>query len=336
MYGTDARYTHFLGELDRVTDAEYQMDIVEAWLLFHTPWLGTGGTDIKVGQYVTLEGAEVIDPRGNFFYSHSYIFNFGIPFKHTGVLAETHVNPMLDVYYGIDTGVNTTFGDPGDNNDSYGFHGGIGLNLLKGDLTILATTHIGQELPNEGTGSTGFNGFNYANVGERYLNDITVVYKVNKKLTATYDFNYILDTTSSFGTPGKTSGASGFGFADYWVYALTDNVSIGLRSEWWRDQNGVFVGAFPGTLDFNNAERGNFNTSFGGGPGGSLGVKTDYWEETIGLNWKPEVPKTFEGMVVRPEARWDHSTKTEPFNDGTSHDQFTFGADVIVPFALSP
>ena len=62
----------------------------------------------------------------------------------------------------------------------------------------------------------------------------------------------------------------------------------------------------------------------------ALGLVTD---ETIGLNWKPEVPKTFDGMVVRPEARWDHSSDTKPCNDGTEHNQFTFGADVIVPFA---
>ena len=60
---------------------------------------------------------------------------------------------------------------------------------------------------------------------------------------------------------------------------------------------------------------------------------TNYYDETIALNWKPEVPKAFEGMVVRPEARWDYSSNTRPFNDGTEHNQFTFGADVIVPFA---
>jgi len=59
-----------------------------------------------------------------------------------------------------------------------------------------------------------------------------------------------------------------------------------------------------------------------------LGLVTD---ETIGLNWKPEVPKTFDGMVVRPEARWDHSSDTKPCNDGTQHNQFTFGGDVIIP-----
>ncbi len=257
MYGTDARYTHFLGELDKVTDAQYQVDIVEAWGLFHTPWLGTGGTDIKIGQYVTPLGNEVIDPRGNFFYSHDYIFNFGLPLKHTGILAETHLTPKVDIYYGVDTGVNTTFGDPGDPNDSASFLGGFGLTLLKGDLTVLALTHIGKALPSEGQVVGGVPFFYNPSVGNgpvenRYYGDVVVVYKVNKKLTATYEFNYVEDDTPGF---GSDHGAKAWGIADYWVYALTDNVSIGLRSEWFRDNNGAFVGACPGNLDFVKSPR---------------------------------------------------------------------------------
>lgn len=323
MYGSDARYTHFLGELDHATDDRYQWDIVEANLLLHTPWLGTGGTDIKVGQYVTLEGAEVIDPRGDFFYSHSYIFNFGIPFKHTGVLATTHLDP-IDLYYGVDTGVNTTFGFPGDPNGRLGFHGGLCLTLWNGDLTVAATTHIGEELPTEGPGAV-------ANVRNRYLNDITAIWKVNKNLTATYDFNYIRDDTPHFGGTG-TSIAEGYGIASYLVYAINDNLSVGLRNEWWRDEQGAFVGAFPGTEDFVNSEEGLSCRCIASSPAGK---GTNYYAITAGLNMKPTVPKEFDGLVLRPEVRWDHSTDTKPFDGGTKNDQVTVGADVVVPFVLS-
>ena len=84
---------------------------------------------MKVGQYPTPIGYETIDPSTNPFYSHSYIFNFGLPFKHTGVLAVTHVNDMLDIYTGIDTGTNTTFGPLGDNNGAIGGIGGFNLTL---------------------------------------------------------------------------------------------------------------------------------------------------------------------------------------------------------------
>src|SRR6266568_7104075 len=155
MYGTDARYTHFLGEFDQSISTRNQVDIVEAYAAFHLPWFTSGGMDLKIGQYVTLEGAEVIYAPDNLLYTHSYIFNFGIPFKHTGIMTTTHVNETVDIYAGIDTGVNTTFGNNGlpsrnngDNNKAVAFHGGIGLNnLLNGALTILATTHIRPENP---------------------------------------------------------------------------------------------------------------------------------------------------------------------------------------------
>ncbi len=35
---------------------------------------------------MTLEGAEFINAPDNALYTHSYIFFFGIPFKHTGII----------------------------------------------------------------------------------------------------------------------------------------------------------------------------------------------------------------------------------------------------------
>ena len=81
MIGTDARYTHFLGELDLDIKERTQVDIVEAWAFIHAPILTDGGVDIKVGQFVTYLGAETIDPSTDAFYSKSYIFNFGIDRK---------------------------------------------------------------------------------------------------------------------------------------------------------------------------------------------------------------------------------------------------------------
>lgn len=53
-YGSDARYTQFLGELNRVDPtARYQLDIVEANALAHLPWLTEGAIDLKSGRYPT-------------------------------------------------------------------------------------------------------------------------------------------------------------------------------------------------------------------------------------------------------------------------------------------
>src|SRR5687767_14148577 len=74
LFGSDARFIHYLGEFDNTMHEIVQPDIVEAFFQLHTPWLTEGGIDFKVGQFVTLQGAEVINATGNFFYSHTYSF----------------------------------------------------------------------------------------------------------------------------------------------------------------------------------------------------------------------------------------------------------------------
>lgn len=321
FYGTDARYTHFIGELDRVTSALEQVDITEANVTFHVPGLTKGGVDIKVGQYTTPLGVEVIDPSGNFFYTHSYIFNFGIPLKHTGILTTTHVSPLLDLYFGYDTGVNTSVGTGGGYNDAR-FHmiAGFGLNFSK--VTVLALTHIGPELP-EGALGPGVNVGNY----NRYLSDIWVTWHINDKLSTTLEGNYITD---------EGVHASGGGVAQYFSYTLTKEITLGSRLEFWRDAQGFWVAAFPGNLDYINAETGQPNTSYGGGV-------TSYGAITLGLNIKPSgLPKIIDGLAIRPEVRWDTvlAGGTHPFNanipwvdgnPGRASSQFTFGIDFVVP-----
>jgi hypothetical protein len=306
MYGTDARYTRYLGEFDDVTNSIYQPAIQEAWVDVKTPWFGKGGTDFKIGQYVTPEGAETIDPRGNFFYSHSYLFNFGIPFENTGVLATTHVSDTLDIYSGIDTGVNTTFG-AGNPTGTASFYAGVGLNkLLNGKLTILATTHIGPSDPQDSSQL-------------RYLSDIVATYKFNDKLTWITDLNYALDTING--------GQPGWGVVEYLTYAYNDWLSWGVRGEVWRDSNGFWVGAFPCSncfIDFEQTANPGF--TLGAGP-------ATYTELTFGLNIKPFSKASYKplaGMLIRPEIRWDHSFDTNAFDNFTEPNQLTLASDFIV------
>lgn len=312
MYGNDARITHFMGELDHSIHAPYQIDIVEANVMVHVPGIGEGGTDLKIGQYPTPIGYEVIDASGNPLYSHSYIFNFGIPLKHTGGYATAHLTSVLDLWGGIDTGVNTSLGN-GDNNGSLAGLAGLGLNLMDGNLTILALSHFGPENPSN-AGVTGW----------RYENDAVVTWKVNDKLTSVTELNYIYDAGFQ---------AGGGGVAQYLTYAIDDNWSVTGRGEIWNDSKGFYVAKFRGNFDFVNLERG-LPTSPGGVVGGG---KATYTELTLGVTWKPEVPKTIEGFMVRPELRWDHSDKKSfgvgmPSTIGRNNDQFTFGADFVLPF----
>ena len=306
MYGSDARFIHSLGLFDRTAHEILQPDLVEAYLNLHFPVITEGGLDLKLGKFVTLEGAEVIDPRTNFFYSHTYIFNFGIPFNHTGALATFHASKLLDLYAGLTRGVNTSIDD---NNDSLAFDGGVGFNLLDGKVTALASTHIGPETPND-------------NRHNRYLNDLTITAKPAKNFTSITDLNYIYD---------EAAEATGYGVAQYFIYTINDVFSVGVRGEIWRDADAFYVASFAENDDAaDDLLRGGSVTA---DPRTVGGGKTTYGAVTLGLNVKPRVPKPAASLVIRPELRFDRALNgTRPFNDSSDSNQFTAGIDVIITF----
>ncbi|MDE2575966.1 MAG: porin [Rhodospirillales bacterium] len=309
LYGSDARYTHFLGELDRSISTRYQLDIVEANVTLHMPVLTPGGIDLKIGQFPTPLGYETIDPSTNPFYSHSYIFNFGLPLKHTGGLAVVHASPVVDLYLGLDTGVNTSFGS-GDNNSAPAGIVGANFTLLGGNLTILALAHIGPENPS----TVVPNANNYM----RYYNDIVITYKASDKLTLTTELNYIRDDFFK---------ADGGGVAQYAQYALNDTLTLNGRAEVWADGKGFYVGAFPGNLDAVNAQLGNPNTSYG------TGRATTYGALTLGVTYKPALPAPVSGLLIRPELRYDTAlNNVKPFNGGRDRGAFTIASDFVLGF----
>jgi Putative beta-barrel porin-2, OmpL-like. bbp2 len=308
MYGSDARYIHSLGLLDDTTDQRVQPDFPEVYASAHIPIPSTGGLDLKLGKFVTLEGAETIDPRTNVFYSHSYIFNFGIPFNNTGFQSVLHVNKYLDLYGGINRGVNISLAD---NNASIAFEGGIGLNLLDGNLTTLAITNIGPENPGD-------------NHNYRYLNDITTTWKVTKNFTSITDMNLIVDSING----GKWGG----GVAQYFTYSINDWLQVGFRGEIWRDAEAFYVAQFRANNDFLHIVLQGRAVPFD--PSNLGGGDTTYLELTGGLTIKPPLPKPFAGLLIRPEVRYDTALTTQfkPFEQNTSRDQWTIGFDAVLEF----
>jgi hypothetical protein len=305
LFGTDARYIHSLGLLDRAMSTSIdQPDIPEAYLNLHLPALTEGGLDLKLGKFATPVGFETVDPRSNIFYSHSYIFNFGLPFNHTGALLTLHANGWLDLLGGVTRGVNTSIDD---NNDAAGFLAGFGLNLSGGKLLVNAATHIGPETPDN-------------NSDLRYLSDIYLTWKITDKWTSISEFNFIRDNAAE---------ADGYGAVQYLTYAFNDKITAKVRGEIWRDGNGFYVASWA---DPHDPVR-----SLGGQPvidprtvGGG---RTTYGALTIGLDLKPTMPKSFTGLILRPELRVDHSlSDTHPFNDSQDETMFTAALDALLTF----
>ncbi len=307
MYGSDTRYSKSLGLLDTTSDYITQPDFPELYASVHLPIPGTNGLDLKGGKYQDPMTAETLDPRNNVFYTHSYIANFGVPGNETGLLGTLHVNQYVDLYAGVNRGVNTSLAD---NNSSVAFEGGLGLNLLGGDLTTLALTSIGPENPG--------NNHDYS-----YLNDITTTWKVNKAFTSITDLNLALNAIDG----GKWAG----GVAQYFTYTINDWLQLGCRGEIFRDTQGFYVAQFRANNDYLHIALQGRAVPFD--PSNLGGGDTTYLEVTGGVTIKPSLPKPIAGLLIRPEVRYDTSLNgTAPFDQNTSSHQWTIGFDVILEF----
>lgn len=312
MYGSDARIIHTLGVFDQLIHDRNQLDIVEANVSVRLPDLFANGLDIKAGIYPTPLGVELIDPKTNAFYSHSYIFNYGLPFKHIGVLATAHVSDLIDLYLGVDSGTNVAIGyGSGDNNNRPGGIAGIGFNMLDGKLTVLALSHMG---PEDSKRNTPF-----ANSAMRYYNDLAVTWKTTDKLTLTTEGNFVRE---------EGFRAEAWGITQYAAYALSDTVTLNGRAEIFRDNSNFFVSNPAGNLDYVAAERGtpsNFITA---------PKPTTYSEFTAGIIYKPSwTPSQLSTLLVRPEVRYDQTlNNSRTFNNGKDRGAVTLAADIVVGF----
>ena len=309
MYGSDVRFYHFIGELDQAIDTRYQLGVIQANVSAHLPWLSSGGVDVKLGQFPTPLGAETVNPSP--LYSHSYIYSYGLPFLNTGLVATAHVTGTLDLWGGVVSGNQTTLGaNTGDNNGAPAGVFGFGLNnLMDGRLTVLALSQVGAENPSRI--DPGANG------ALRYYNDLVLTFQATKSLTFTTEGNYVRDDYAR---------AEGYGAAQYAAYTLSDHLALTGRAELWRDNNGFFVARYPGDLDAINVIEGRPNTAV------TL-PRATYSEFTLGLAYKPSLPKAVSLLMIRPELRWDQTLDgARPYNEGRASSYFTAAVDVVVGF----
>jgi outer membrane receptor protein involved in Fe transport len=320
MYGMDSQFTHFMGLGDQGTTSRNSFDVVEADVDLHLPVLH--GVEVKAGLFPSPMGVEGVDPTGNPLYSRSYIYDFGLPKKHTGALATARLNEGLSLILGYTTGVNASLGPGGGYNDTQPhFLGGFGLDL--GRVTLKALTHVGPEDP-PNLLPAGVN----PHKQWRYIGDVVLTWKVSDRLTSSSEFNFVRDD----GLKARAGGV-----AEYVSFALSPRLAADLRAEVWRDAHGVFVAGYPGNLDYLNAEEGRPNGSYRFGP-------ATYGEVTAGLTIKTDALRRilptdspFGALSLRPELRYDQVLAGDaPFGGrrGGSRKEFTAGLDIVVPLSF--
>jgi hypothetical protein len=106
--------------------------------------------------------------------------------------------------------------------------------------------------------------------------------------------------------------AEWYGVLTHLTYDVKDNLTAGLRAEWFRDQNGFRV-CSPG------------RTAARCAPG-------SFYAITAGVNWKP-----VKWLNVRPNVRYDWVDSnapvgSQPFDGGNQKDQLLFSTDMNIAF----
>jgi hypothetical protein len=196
-------------------------------------WMAPVGSGLRLdaGKFVTHVGYEVIEGWDNYNdnYSRSFLFNFAIPFTHTGVKLSYSLSPQVGLMALVANGWDSTLSQT--RGKTIG--GQITLTLVE-PLTIFLN-YLGGTEPIAGGPETAF----------RQLFDVVATYKATSWLTLGINGDYGTEDGSSVVTPGAR--ANWWGGAGYIRLDAPAGYGVALRGEFFRDEGGTRLGA-PSTV----------------------------------------------------------------------------------------
>jgi hypothetical protein len=291
------------------------------------------GLDVKLGHFYTPIGYEVVTSPDNFFYSKPYTFQYGEPFTHTGVLGSYTFDKNWSAIGGVVTGSATGGWDGGwdqqlGNWD--GLFGGTWNTEDKATSVFLSGTYGGQSEHN----STAWALYSLV-LKHNLLDDLHLVMQ--------HDHGFANGVLVSDGNNGFVNkNAQWYGLNTYLFYDIQDNLTAGIRGEWFRDQAGYRV-CSPGRVaaatndSYGNPVSSAANSSINTNNGliascyGSSGAS--YYEVSAGITYKP-----LKWLTLRPNLRYDWvdgkdyaGNAYKPFGNGKDS-QLLFSSDVVVVF----
>lgn len=258
--------------------------------------LGNKTLNLQVGHFYSIVGYEGVMSPDNFFYSKSYSYQFAGPFTHWG----TQLNWQPSKSWSVQAGLHNGWDALDRVSDSVGFIGKVRYDSQStGRWTSFAIT-TGNEF-NDAAGVAQEPGF---------TNRTRYSWLVGLPLTCRLD--YVFHHWLGFQEQGAANGerADWYGVDQYLTYHVNDCTDLGMRFEWFRDDEGTRVGLNRPSNPNNPPFIGNF------------------YSLSFGANYSPASYLTF-----RPELRvdwFDGSSNFQPFDDGNADNQVMLGFDVIV------
>jgi len=280
MYGSDARFTQASGWDNswwvNQDGGYYNIAMPQLYMEVYAP-LGNGVT-AKLGHFYTTIGYEVVTAPDNFFYSHAYTMLYGEPFTHTGVLLDYDIDDNWSVNGGAVMGWDNMTSNAG----AWSFLGGTSWTS-----TDQATSVTVQLVSGDTSDTEASNRTMYSIVASHDFTD-----------SFHYVFQHDFGTQTQADSVDQLSG-NWFGINQYFVYDVMDEVSVGLRAEWFNDKGG--------------AQRVN-------------AVGANYLAASFGVNYTP-----LPWLKIRPELRLDWADE-QVFKNNTGGSQVEFAMDMIVTF----
>lgn len=283
----------------------------------HFPILTEGGIDVKGGKFYSIVGYEQVPAVSRPLLSVPYMFNYGQPFTHVGVLTTLHLTSRVNLYNGSINGWDRWI------NQRYlwGYIGGFSW-TSKDAKTTLATTSIWgpnqfpdflpahQQLYLDGyvniPSLAGLPNPGYAR-NTRTIFTSVGTHEWSKKLTQVIETDQAWELSipglASGGRNGAPRTATWFSFGNWFLYEFSPKFTGVWRSEIFWDPQGSRLA---------NMVNGQF-------------VGDRYHEITLGGIWKPNP-----NLWIRPEARYDWTQFHKAYNDGTRKSQLTLAFDVVL------
>lgn len=279
MFGTDTRYTQATGDWDigiisQRDERFYAIALPQAYVEVFAP-IGNGLSG-KFGHFYTIIGYESVPSALNFFSSHTYSFKSS-PFTSTGALFTYPINGQWSLNLGAVTGP-----------DNF-------------DRDFGAWSHMsGLTWANADTGTTVSFSVLQGDVYERQSSELVYYSAILQQNLGKWRYVLQHDRGAQQNAVAQGQNADWYSIVQYLTYQATDTWGVGLRGEWFRDDDGVRYSAGA----------------------------ANYYALTAGVNWKPN-----NWLMVRPEVRYDWSeAQSAPFDGGHRTDQVLLGIDAVIQF----
>lgn len=288
------------------------------------------GLNVKLGHFYTPTGFETVAAPENFFYTRGYTLNVGEPYTHTGLLANYRINRNWLILGGPITGSATGGWDGGWDRELGNWNGLGGFTWTSDNQAT--SLHLSGTYGETSTRSSETWGFY----------NIVLQHKITPKTLLVLHQVYghaggVLLNNLKYTNAIKD--AEWYSVVAHLYYDINDNLSVGVRGEWYRDRDG-----FRNPSPFRIAAATNIvngaAVSYAGNISNVTITPADYYDVTVGLNWK--AAKTLKlkwdslrKLNIRPNIRYDrvdayHTAAYRPF-DGNK-DQILFSLDFLLPF----